>query len=238
MQRFLLETDILEQEEIILKDEEIIYQLIKVLRAKPTDQVIFFDGQTFCDYIYEIKSIDKKNIIFSFISKQEKKEEFKGLSLYQSLPNKIDKIEDIIQKWTEIWYSHFYFFRSERSQDIYISENKILRFKKIIQEAVEQSWRNIIPQLHFLDNLDILNIKWQNIFFHTDVELSQKLSDISFDFSSEINIFVGPEWGFSPKENDIFLQNNFMKVYLGNNILRTQTTWIVVWFHILQNNTK
>lgn len=238
MHRFLLQTDVLGNEEIILKDEEIIYQLTKVLRAKINDQVIFFDGKTFCDYVYKIQSIDKKNIIFSFVSQQQKLPESKGVHLYQALPNKIDKIEDIIQKWTEVGYTHFCFFRSERSQDIYISENKITRFEKIIQEAVEQSGRNIVPQLHFLDVLDILSIKWQNIFFHTDADLSKKMSDISFDFSSEINIFVGPEWGFSSKENDIFLQNNFTKVYLGNNILRTQTTWIVVWFYILQNNQK
>jgi 16S rRNA U1498 N3-methylase RsmE len=66
MQRFLLQTDVLAQEEIILKDEEIIYQLTKVLRAKINDQVIFFDGKTFCDYVYKIQSIDKKNIIFLF----------------------------------------------------------------------------------------------------------------------------------------------------------------------------
>lgn len=238
MQRFLLKTTVLGNDEIILQDEEIIYQLVKVLRAKNTDQVIFFDGENFFDYVYEIKSIDKKNIIFSFISKQEKKEEFVWLNLYQSLPNKIDKIEDIIQKWTEIWYSHFCFFRSERSQDIYISENKILRFEKIIREAVEQSGRNRVPEITFLDVLDITKIKWQKIFFHTDEMGAEKLSDIAFDFSSQINIFVGPEGWFSSKENDIFLQNNFLKAYLGNNILRTQTTGMVVWFYILQTNKK
>lgn len=238
MQRFLLQTDVLAQEEIILKDEEIIYQLTKVLRAKINDQVIFFDGKTFCDYVYKIQSIDKKNIIFSFVSQQQKLPESKGVHLYQALPNKIDKIEDIIQKWTEVGYTHFCFFRSERSQDIYISENKITRFEKIIQEASEQSWRNIIPHLSFCDSLETQDIKGQNIFFHTDGEWSQKLSDILFDLSCDINIFVGPEWGFSSKENDRFLQNNFIKVYLGNNILRTQTTWVVVWFYILQNNTK
>jgi 16S rRNA U1498 N3-methylase RsmE len=48
--------------------------------------------------MYEIRSIDKKNIIFTFVSKIQKEIEAKKLNLYQSLPNKIDKIEDIIQK--------------------------------------------------------------------------------------------------------------------------------------------
>lgn len=236
MQRFFLETSVLWESEIILKDEEIIYQLVKVLRVQNGEQVIFFDGKDFFDYMYEIRSIDKKNIIFTFVSKIQKEIEAKKLNLYQSLPNKIDKIEDIIQKWTEIWYSKFYFFRSERSQDLKISDNKILRFQNIIREASEQSGRNIIPEIHFLEKLDITQISGENIFFHTDTENTKKLWDISVDFHKEINIFVGPEWGFSPKENDIFLKHHFTKVYLGNNILRTQTTGIVVWFYILQKN--
>lgn len=235
MQRFFLETSVLWESQIILKDEEIMYQLVKVLRVQNGEQVIFFDGKDFFDYVYEITSVDKKNIIFSFVSKIEKDKEVKTLNLYQSLPNKIDKIEDIIQKWTEVWYAKFYFFRSERSQDVKLSESKIVRFQKIIKEASEQSGRNIIPEIYFLDKLDILKISWENIFFHTDSENTKKISDISVDFHKEINIFVGPEGGFSPKENDIFLKNNFIKIYLGNNILRTQTTGIVVWFYILQN---
>ncbi len=234
MQRFFLQTFYLWEKELILQDEEIIYQLVKVLRSKSWDQVIFFDGKTLFDYVYEVRSIDKKNIIFVFVSKIEKFQEQKILNLYQSLPNKIDKIEDIIQKWTEIWYNNFYFFRSERSQDLKLSENKVLRFEKIIQEASEQSGRNIIPQIYFLEKLNLSDMKGKNIFFHTDKNTSQKLSDISFDFSQEINIFVGPEWGFSQKENDEFLKNNFLKIYLGNNILRTQTTGVVTWFYILQ----
>lgn len=234
MQRFFLQTFYLWEKELILQDEEIIYQLVKVLRSKSWDQVIFFDGKTLFDYVYEVRSIDKKNIIFVFVSKIEKFQEQKILNLYQSVPNKIDKIEDIIQKWTEIWYNNFYFFRSERSQDLKLSENKVLRFEKIIQEASEQSGRNIIPQIYFLEKLNLSDMKGKNIFFHTDKNTSQKLSDISFDFSQEINIFVGPEWGFSQKENDEFLKNNFLKIYLGNNILRTQTTGVVTWFYILQ----
>lgn len=234
MQRFFLQTFYLWEKELILQDEEIIYQLVKVLRSKSWDQVIFFDGKTLFDYVYEVRSIDKKNIIFVFVSKIEKFQEQKILNLYQSLPNKIDKIEDIIQKWTEIWYNNFYFFRSQRSQDLKLSENKVLRFEKIIQEASEQSGRNIIPQIYFLEKLNLSDMKGKNIFFHTDKNTSQKLSDISFDFSQEINIFVGPEWGFSQKENDEFLKNNFLKIYLGNNILRTQTTGVVTWFYILQ----
>lgn len=234
MQRFFLESTLFWNSEIILQDEEIIYQLIKVLRSKIWDQVIFFDGINFIDFKYKISSIDKKNIIFSFVEKIEKIKENYNLVLFQALPNKIDKIEEIIQKATEIWYSEFNFFRSERSQELKLSPNKIQRFEKIIKEATEQSNRNIIPKLTFLEKIDISNISWEKIFFHTDSENSKKIKDLKVNFSQNINIFVWPEWGFSNNENDLFLKNNAIKINLWQNILRTQTTPIVVGFYLLQ----
>lgn len=234
MQRFFLETSSLGETEIILQDEEIIHQLVKVLRSKLWDEVIFFDGKESSDFIYKITSIDKRNIIFSFVQKIEKLPQKCELVLFQSLPNKIDKIEEIIQKGTEVWYSEFHFFRAERSQDLKLSPNKIQRFEKIIKEATEQSNRNIIPKLTFLEKLDFSKISWEKLFFHTDKMEAKKLKDFSFDTPEKINIFVGPEWGFSDRENQFFLENNATKIYLWENILRTQNTPVVVWFYILQ----
>lgn len=235
MQRFFLETFKLWEKELILQDQEIIYQLIKVLRSKLQDEVIFFDWKSFIDFKYKITSIDKKNIIFNFVEKNQKEIKDYKLILFQSLPNKIDKIEEIIQKWVEVWFSEFNFFRAERSQDLKLSQNKIERFNKIIKEAIELSNRNIIPKLNFLTKLDLQNISWEKLFFHTDFNNSKKLNSLNLNFKQNISIFIWPEWGFSDKENDNFIKNNFIKINLWNNILRTETAWIVVWFYILQS---
>jgi len=92
------------------------------------------------------------------VKKLQKPAEKLHLVLFQSLPNKIDKIEEIIQKGTEIGYSEFNFFRAERSQELRLSPNKIERFEKIIKEASEQSQRNIVPKLNFLEKLDVSKI--------------------------------------------------------------------------------
>lgn len=235
MQRFFLNSQHLWETEIILNDEEIFFQLTKVLRVRVWEKVIFFDWKNNTDFVYKINSIDKKNIIFSLEGKIEKEAEKLNLNLFQSIPNKIDKIELILQKWVEVWYSNFYFFRSERSQDLRLSDNKIERFKKIIIEAVEQSGRNIIPEIHFLDKLDFKNIIWEKLFFHTESENSKKLKDLELK-GNDVNIFVWPEWWFSEKETKIFEENSFTKVNLWNNILRTETAWIVVWFYLIQKN--
>jgi len=104
MQRFYYPT--LNNLEIIsIKDQnEIFHQLTKVLRSKIWDEVIFFDWNNYIDHIYTIDSIEKNNIILKLKEKITKNSENNiNLNLYQSLPNKQEKIEFIIQKWVEVW---------------------------------------------------------------------------------------------------------------------------------------
>jgi RsmE family RNA methyltransferase len=101
MQRFYLPED-LSLKTLKLENEEINYQLQKVLRAGVGDQVIFFDGIDFEDRIFEIVQIEKRHILFTFIKKQKKQKNNFSLELYQSLPNKIEKMEMILQKGVEV----------------------------------------------------------------------------------------------------------------------------------------
>jgi RsmE family RNA methyltransferase len=50
----------------------------------------------------------------------------------------------------------------------------------------------------------------------------------------QINLFVGPEGGWSKNEVEI-LEKNTSRIHLGNRILRTETTWIVTGFYIIQS---
>lgn len=235
MQRFFLEDIDKVSSKLYVSDKNIVNQILRVLRWNIWDKFIFFDLNY--DFIFELKNITKKELVFDKIEIIEKQNELDfELNLFQSIPNKLEKIEYIVQKWTEIWISNFYFFKSERSWRINLSENKIIRIKKIIGEAVEQSGRNKIPKFEVLENLDFENIKWkENLFFHTKDKESIILKDLKVNYSKWINIFIWPEWGFSDEEVLIFEKNNFKKVFLWNRILRTETAWIVTGFYIIQS---
>ena len=220
---------------IISNDNDIYHQLTKVLRINTWEEIIFFDWSNLYDYVYKIDSIEKKSIGFKLIKKLSKLSKNNlEINLYQSIPNKQEKIEYILQKWVEVWYNSFIFFKSERSQNLKINENKIERFKKIITEAVEQSGRNVLPELHFLEKIDLKSTKWQNIYFHTDKTKAKKLKELNIK-EWKINIFIWPEWGFSDNEIIVFEKNNLTKINLWDYILRTETAWIVVWFYLLEN---
>jgi len=234
MQRFYFENI---KDYFFVEDKNFINQVLKVLRSQLWDKFIFFDGKKYTDFVFEISEIQKNKIFFKKLEEIDKNSEIDfEINLFSSIPNKLEKIEFIAQKWTEVWVSNFYFFKSQRSQKIFLNENKVDRIKKIIQEAAEQSNRNKIPNFQIIEKIDFEKLKKEkNIFLHTKDENSIKLSEIKAKSWEKINIFIGPEWWFSDEEIEIFQKNNFQKIFLWNRILRTETVGFTVAFFIIQN---
>jgi len=234
MQRFYFENI---KDYLFIEDKNFINQVLKVLRSQLWDKFIFFDGKKHTDFVFEISEIQKNKIFFKKLEEIDKNSEIDfEINLFSSIPNKLEKIEFMAQKWTEVWVSNFYFFKSQRSQKIFLNENKVDRIKKIIQESAEQSNRNKIPNFQIIEKIDFEKLKKEkNIFLHTKDENSLKLKEIKAKSWEKINIFIGPEWWFSDEEIEIFQKNNFQKIFLWNRILRTETVGFTVAFFIIQN---
>ena len=116
--------------------------------------MVFFDGKEVIDYEYELKEITPKELGFSLVRQIEKHTCVSPLvHVYQAMPNKLSKLEYIIQKGVEVGVDSFSFFRSERSQKLVVSNNKLERLKKIMIEALEQSGGNIVPDLQMSDDI-------------------------------------------------------------------------------------
>lgn len=236
MQRIYLPDTDISQNEILITDTHLLHQLTKVLRIKNGFQVAVFDGKTHIDRIFEVIHIERKKITLNYLHQEQNNSEIDfELTLYNALPNKLEKIEYIIQKGTEIGFTSFVFFRSQRSQKLVLWDNKIQRLEKIIIEAVEQSGRAKIPKLNIQEDLDFNSLpEGKNIFFHTKNHNSSDLNSISKKSWDKINLFVGPEWGWSDSEVEI-LEKNTSRIHLWNRILRTETTGVVTGFFILQS---
>lgn len=236
MQRFYMPALEEWDESLTIKNPEILNQMIKVLRVKKGDEFAFFNGDLHKDFIFQIVSVDKREVYLEKVWYEEKENEISfSLNIINALPNKVEKMEYIIQKATEIWVTGFYFFQSQRSQKLRLSENKIERLHKIIIEAAEQSGRSCIPELIIEDGLHLEFLQEnENLFFHTQSEDSILLKDITLDREKWINIIVGPEWGFSEEEVELFEQQKFHKTYLWKRILRTETVGVVTSFYCIQ----
>ena len=96
MQRFFVNTPL--SIDMDIRDIDIIHQVTRVLRAKIGESIILFDGDG-SEIVYEISEITKKSIHLRGKDRRfPYSEPKKYITLYQSLPNKMEKIEYILQK--------------------------------------------------------------------------------------------------------------------------------------------
>lgn len=216
--------------DVVLTDADIIHQFTRVLRFQIGDHVILFDGDG-SETEYEIVAIEKKSISLKGIARTfPKTEATKSVTLYQALPNKIEKIEYILQKWVEIGIKKFIFFRSDRSQKLVLSDSKIARFHAIAREAVEQCGGLVLPEIHFLEKKGTLPESWIHMVLDTLWE-QKKLRE--FSDIQDIGLWVGPEWGWSEEERQEMIWSGFIFAHFSERVMRTETAGVVVAFSLL-----
>jgi 16S rRNA (uracil1498-N3)-methyltransferase len=106
------------------------------------------------------------------------------------------------------------------------AQRKLERYRKILTEAAEQSYRHIVPEItepvsykQLIDHKSMLN------FVAYEKEDSCYLYDIHDEISS-VTIVIGPEGGFSVDEIDYLTNRGFTSVSLGKRIFRAETAAI------------
>jgi 16S rRNA (uracil1498-N3)-methyltransferase len=233
MTQFLVKSENIKNGEFIINDTQLKH-LVKVLRVKPFDKIRIFDGynKSFIGEIVEIsKDYLRGFIIKEIITKQNKI----CLNLFQSLI-KINRFELILEKVTELGVNKIIPMLTRRTI-IKIPENKIKnkieRWKKILVSASEQCCRVSIPELYeiikFENVMDYVKENELNLiaYEHENLNtLKEIFSNINYKLST-INIFIGPEGGFTVDEIEFVKKNKFITFGLGNNILRSETAAIV-----------
>jgi len=84
--------------DIVICDDAFVHQISRVLRFTAGASIVLFNGDG-KDYLYTIDSIHKKEIGLSYgMDYINTCDSEKIIRLYQSMPNKYDKIEYILQK--------------------------------------------------------------------------------------------------------------------------------------------
>lgn len=237
MQRFFIEHPL---KEVEIFENELHHQISRVLRMQINEGVILFSGDG-REFLYSIKEINKKQSILA-----QKEEIFIKdtepniyITLYQALPNKLEKIEWIIQKNIEIGISKIIFFRSDHSQKLLLSDNKIKRLHAIARESLEQCGWKIYPEIIFSDYttdqiIQSLPTDEISIFLHTRWEnnFQEKIQD------QKIGIWIGPEGWWSEREINNMNKNNFIIARFWNRIMRTETAGMVMNFLLLHSKNN
>ncbi|MFA6524159.1 MAG: RsmE family RNA methyltransferase [Candidatus Paceibacterota bacterium] len=218
--RFIEDFDLTKKELEISGD--IAHQIIKVLKLEIGEKVELCNGKDTVA-LGEIKDIAKKNVIVKIISKKKEDSNSKKVSLFCAVLKK-ENFELVVQKATEIGISKIIPIISARTIKTGLN---LERLQKIAKEASEQSGRISVPEI------------LEPISFEKSLELCKKDDfNILFDGSGEplgglatkwekINIFIGPEGGWTEEEIEKVKNKNFKIMNLGNLTLRGETAAII-----------
>ena len=196
------------------------HYLIKVMRINIGNNFSLFNQNG--EWEARITKITKGIVEFLIIKKIRSKDNDKEIWLAFA-PIKINYLNFIIQKATELGVSKFTPILTERTIVRKINEKRIY---KIIIEASEQSNRLKVPKLEEvikLDNFLKFNQKTKIIFG----DLNTNNNKLTVKNTEPLCILIGPEGDFSSKEREKILKlKNIIPLKINENILRSETAAI------------
>ena len=208
--------------------------IVRIMRKKINDKVyVVFNNE-----IKYICNIIDNNVDKVLITPYEQVDGSNELPIKITVaipPLKNDKIEYLIQKITELGVSNIVLFNSERNIAKIKKDkvdSKLNRWNKIIKEAAEQSKRNIIPDIIYVDSLgdlirfsenyDYKVVAYEKESVNVDNINLKKLLTSDLNDKDVIAVF-GSEGGLSELEIDSLIEGKFDVIGLGKRILRAET---------------
>jgi 16S rRNA (uracil1498-N3)-methyltransferase len=208
------------------------YHLSRVLRAKPGMKVELMDGfgKVWSAVIEQINPELVELGMVMLLHGDETSEVRIDLILALC---KTDKLEWILEKTTEIGVANIYLLNAERSVAKLPADRlhgRIDRWQKIMNAASKQSRRLTLPRLH-------LPAIAETLLPHRNTELKLMLSERSETPPlktllrertwESATLGIGPEGGWTTREEKLFSEAGFRIANMGRNILRSETAAIV-----------
>ena len=208
--------------------------IVRIMRKKINDKVyVVFNNE-----IKYICNIIDNNVDKVLITPYEQVDGSNELPIKITVaipPLKNDKIEYLIQKITELGVSNIVLFNSERNIAKIKKDkvdSKLNRWNKIIKEAAEQSKRNIIPDITYVDSLRDLIIYSENYDYKVVAYEKESVNEDNINLkkllTSDLNnkdiiAVFGSEGGLSEQEIESLIDGKFDVIGLGKRILRAET---------------
>ncbi|MFA6476058.1 MAG: RsmE family RNA methyltransferase [Candidatus Paceibacterota bacterium] len=220
--RFYIEGE-LEGPLIELADLGVLNQLKNVLRSKIGDEIIIFNGRG-VEYQARIKDFKKGSVELELIKRELRKAEGPEVCLYLAILKK-ENFELAVQKAVESGVNKIIPIITERTVKLGL---KTERLNLIIKEATEQSGRAFLPELGVVINFDeAVRVAQASKDLNIFCDLTESGDKKILQTSNKINVFVGPEGGWSEGEQKLARSAEFNFYSLGEYVLRAETSAIV-----------
>lgn len=225
---FLNEQKLQKNGSYLIKDKNLIHQMLRVLRLRAGE---FFYAINNSDYKFycQLKKLTKQYIFFEVIELIPCAKPRRKIVLAQSLLEKKEKMELVLQKGTEIGVNGFEILQADKTKSKF--QLNLRRWRKIIIEAAEQSQRCRAPFLNesiiYLKQIEERYPNFLKIFLDPDLNNSQPIYNIIKKVpAKDLIICVGPEQGWSDFEKDLAKNSGWEITNINDGILRSETAAI------------
>ena len=246
MHRFFVSPDQFENDKVAISGLAV-HQIRNVLRLSPGDHIVVLDDSGW-EREAEIATVGREQVVGKVLSKTLATGEPRTkISVYQGVL-KGSHFELVLQKGTELGIVEFVPLISQRCTIAGLDDvnKKRERWQRIIQEAAEQSRRGRLPRLQMAmlfsqacerskrtGGLSLMpweeeeGINLRRVFGKERKEARGKRAPSFPSRPFSINLFVGPEGGFTYDEVTLARRYGITPITLGPRILRAETAGLV-----------
>jgi len=206
-------------------EETTSHHLLRVLRLKPGESLLLFNGNG-KEYQAVLKESCKKQArVLVQDSLQPDRESKLHIALGQGIARG-ERMDFVLQKSVELGVGSITPLWTKRAQ-VQLSgrrlEKRLSHWRGVIRSACEQSGRVYLPKLHCAAKLaDWYSVnRKQSLQIVLDPSASLRLSDLTP--AGEVRILIGPEGGLEDDEISMAETSGFKRIRLGPRTLRTET---------------
>ena len=199
---------------------------LNVLRVKNTEEIVLFNGNGKA-YPALPEVLEKRRASVRILREEATDNESPlNITLVQAVST-AERMDFTLQKSVELGVAEIRPVISERCV-VRLSgeraEKRVVRWQEIVVSACEQSGRNIVPKVLPLTTYvqALQQLPQETTKLLMSLNRAQKLSDIRLQ-SGKVVFMVGPEGGWTEKEEQQAFDAGFQSVTLGKRVLRTET---------------
>ncbi len=201
------------------------HHLLRVLKVKPGQPIVIFNGQG-GEYRAEVAAVERVSLVVRLSAEQVVNRESPcQLHLAQAILHS-DKMDIALQKATECGVSDITPIFSDYCQQRQKAEliaKKQQHWQRVIISATEQCGRDRLPTVHPATLLQAWLPQQTGV---TTFVFHPAQSNAMMPTSSNINLLIGPEGGWSQQEINLFIEQRCLFRSLGPRILRAETATV------------
>ena len=224
MPRFYVDFALIPDSVVELPDN--VVRHLNVLRVKNTEEIVLFNGNGKA-YPALPEVLEKRRASVRILREEATDNESPlNITLVQAV-SAAERMDFTLQKSVELGVAEIRPVISERCV-VRLSgeraEKRVARWQEIVVSACEQSGRNIVPKVLPLTTYAqaLQQLPQETTKLLMSLNRAQKLGDVRPQ-SGKVVFMVGPEGGWTEKEEQQAFDAGFQSVTLGKRVLRTET---------------